>query len=375
MQFSSGINLPTYSCALDFDACSYTYEIPPINLVESRNDVDDYISTKSNRCTPEEKHKSYESILLEEIKAEYLMSLNKQEKNNGFTFKGHSESSSNESITQKKLDNIKAITSTQKEIEYDTEIISGDDSTDKESLLKAIIGIAKEQTSERETSGIQSLVTNQEIIVLNISEEILCVNRNNKIEKYEFQGTIGVNHICSGGGSVNASFDGEDLSATMSTMISLVDHKETMNNLKANKSFILTPIQSSGTQKISIENVPKNSEKISPVLRYSVLSSFQPFYFRARSKVKVKLPHAKIYVQIILNPLFKNFLDQMDTLSVQASLSYFLFSKDSHVSIRDSDNFNENTKILTWVCSTIDVDKNPVMQLEASIEGTGIYLN
>jgi hypothetical protein len=375
MQFSSSINLPTYSCALDFDACSYTYEIPPINLVESRNDVDDYISTKSNICIPEEKHKSYESILLEEIKAEYLMSLKKEEKNNGFTFKSDSEITSNSSIIQKKLDINKAITLTQKEIEYDKEIISGDDSTGKESLLKAIIGIAKEQTSERETSSIQSLDTNQESIVINISEEILCVNRNNKIEKYEFQGTIGINHMCSSGGKVSESVDGKDLSATMNMMISLVDNKETMNNLKANKSFILAPIQSSGTQKISIENIPKNSEKISPVLRYSVLPSFQPFYFRARSKVKVKLPHAKIYVQIILNPLFKNILDQMDTLSVQASLSYFSFSKDSHVSIRDSDNFNENTKILTWVCSTIDVDKNPVMQLEASIEGTSTFLH
>jgi hypothetical protein len=366
MQSSSSMNLPTYSCALNFDACSYTYEIPPINLAENRNDIDDYISTKSNRSIPKLKYKSYESILLAEIKAEYLISSQKKEINSGF----NSGIISNSSIIKNKPDIDKSTALTKKEMEYNKGNISGNDSSVQESLLKSIIEKAKVQNSEGGASIILQSDINQESLIISISEEILCVNRNNKLEKYEFQGTIGVNHIGSSGGNSSESTHDNDISATVNTMISLVDEKEIINNLKANKSYILTPIQSSGAQQISIENIPKNTEKISPILRYSVVPTFQPFYFRARSKVKVKLPHAKIYVQIILNPIFKKLLDQIDTLSVQASLSCFAFEKDSRVLIRNTDIFNENTKILTWVCSVVDVDKDPIIQLEASIEGS-----
>jgi hypothetical protein len=145
MQSSSSINLPTYSCALNFDACSYTYEIPPINLAENRNDINDYISTNSNQSIPKEKYKSYESILLAEIKAEYLISSKKKEMNSGF----NSGITSNLSIIKNKPDIDKSTALTQKEIEGN---ISGNDSSNQESLLKSIIEVAKVQTSEQDAS-------------------------------------------------------------------------------------------------------------------------------------------------------------------------------------------------------------------------------
>lgn len=162
-----------------------------------------------------------------------------------------------------------------------------------------------------------------------------------------------------------------DAVETVSATIHFKSVEGVLNNIKGNSAFILAPlVPTSNEQRIKIENIPVNNpEKIFPVLKYSTVSSLQPFYFKARNKLSTTIPNSKIKVQIVLNPLFRNLFDKMESIHVQASLSCFSFDKNSKVEIRPCDNFNENTRILTWVSDIPKADKEQSITLEASIEG------
>lgn len=207
--------------------------------------------------------------------------------------------------------------------------------------------------------------------MVTVTEEMLCVIRNNKIEKFECQGAMGINYLAKKNSS-NSSMSPQNSTETVSATVRLKSLDGVLNNIKGNSAFIVTPlIPTNNEQRIKVENIPiYNPEKIFPILKYSTVSSLQPFYFKARSKLITTIPNAKIKVQIVLNPLYRILFDKMDVIHVQASLSCFSFDKNSKVEIRPCDNFNENTRIITWVCDIPKADKEQLITLEASLEGT-----
>jgi hypothetical protein len=201
---------------------------------------------------------------------------------------------------------------------------------------------------------------------------MLCVTRNNKIEKFECQGAMGINYVAKKN-NVNSPLKSIE---TVSAIIHLKSVDSALNNIKGNSAFIIAPlIPTNNEQRIKIENIPiNNPEKIFPVLKYTTASSLPPFYFKARSKLITTIPSAKIKVQIVLNPLFRILFDKMDVIHVQASLSCFSFDKNSKVEIRPCDDFNENTRIITWVCEIPKADKEQLVTLEASLEGDQYFV-
>jgi hypothetical protein len=203
---------------------------------------------------------------------------------------------------------------------------------------------------------------------------MLCVIRNNKIEKFECQGAMGINYLAK---TNNVSSSAAPLKSveTVSATVHLKSLDGVLNNIKGNAAFIVAPlIPTNNDQRIKVENIPiNNPEKIFPVLKYTTVPSFQPFYFKARSKLMTTIPSAKLKVQIVLNPIFRVIFDKMDGIQVQASLSCFTFDKSSKVEIRPCDNFNENTRIITWVCDIPKADKEQLITLEASLEGDSFH--
>lgn len=204
---------------------------------------------------------------------------------------------------------------------------------------------------------------------------MLCVIRNNKIEKFECQGAMGINYLAKKNSS-NSITSPLNSTETVSATVRLKSSDGVLNNIKGNSAFIVLPlIPSNNEQRIKVENIPiSNPEKIFPILKYTTVSSLQPFYFKARSKLITTIPNAKIKVQVVLNPLFRILFDKMDMIHVQASLSCFTFDKNSKVEIRPCDNFNEKTRIITWVCDIPKADKEQLITIEASLEGTILFL-
>ena len=199
---------------------------------------------------------------------------------------------------------------------------------------------------------------------------MLCVSRNNKIEKFECHGTIGISYLLEKNID-NQIAEYSPSEKVMSTSITLKNHEGVLESIKGNSSFILAPLQPAGREQvIVIENIPINAEKKLAILKYSTVQSFQPFYIKARNKLKVQQSSAKLIVQIILNPLYKILFKNATSLHVQASLSCFNFDKSSKVIMRPCDNFNENSKIITWVCDSKNTDLEANINLEAVIEGT-----
>ena len=198
------------------------------------------------------------------------------------------------------------------------------------------------------------------------------MSRNNKIEKFECHGTIGISYLQKKNiDKRTAEYSPSEL--IMSTAIRLKDNDGVLENIKGNSSFILAPLQSTGKEQvIVVENIPINTEKKLAILKYSTIQTFQPFYIKARNKLKVQLPNAKLVVQIILNPLFKALFKNATSLNIQASLSCFTFDKNSKVILRPCDNFNENSKIVTWVCDSKNTELETNISLEATIEGKNI---
>ena len=203
---------------------------------------------------------------------------------------------------------------------------------------------------------------------------MLCVIRNSKIEKFECQGAMGVNYLAK---TNNVSSSAAPLKSieTVSATVHLKSLDGVLNNIKGNSAFIVAPlIPTNNDQRIKVESIPNNNpEKIFPILKYTTVPSFQPFYFKARSKLMTTIPSAKLKVQIVLNPIFRVIFDKMDGIQVQASLSCFTFDKSSKVEIRSCDNFNENTRIITWVCDIPKADKEQLITLEASLEGDSFH--
>ena len=359
-------NLPKYSNVLNFDYCQYQYEVPVINFIQAYDSDDevDYYDVRNCRRQVEKYYK--EMALINQI---------------------------NEN---KKALEMAAAT----DVEIESKEITNShvirvDSTDKlaqNSIMRNVLNEkinsnipgAESSTSVRKVEGKYSDLL-QSLISLKLSEEVLCLSVNGKIEKYEIQGTVGVTYKIQDNDNNNGdhNIDGHMTSdlknkyinkfknSTASMAILFEDTGGVLNNIKANSSFISSPVQPDvSKQKLKFENIPRNTpDKITPLMKYSMLPTFQPFYFKARSKMKIQLPNAKILVQIILNPVYKTFFKNMDSFIIQASLSCFLFDKESKVVIRPIDKFNENTKIVTWVCSGIDVEIETSLQLECSFEG------
>ena len=226
-----------------------------------------------------------------------------------------------------------------------------------------------------------------------VSESFLCECRNGKIENLKFTGSVGVNFIKEkiaeedGNEKENDSAEnrendsgsenkdekdnkkdhdndgnrrddttGTHLHETTSTDITIQNLDGIITNIVGNSSFISPPIpplpetEKTKKQKITISNISVNeNEKISPILRYSTVSSFQPYYLQAKSVLKIDIPNVRILIKVVFNPIFETFLLKMGTLIIQASMSFFSFGDSSKVIIRDCDSFNEASKIITWV--------------------------
>ena len=196
-----------------------------------------------------------------------------------------------------------------------------------------------------------------------INEEMLCVSRKNKIDSFECKGTMALTYKQKEGSHSNND--------TASTVLILKDEKNVLCEVKGNPVFILSPIEPKGeTRKIKIENIlVQNSGKLFPIMKYSTISDYQPQYFKARSKLITQIPNSKLLVQIILNPLFHHLFESPQNFQIQALLSCFSFDEKSEIKIRSSDNFNANTKIVTWVESLHGVKKETIISLEAVIQG------
>ena len=196
-----------------------------------------------------------------------------------------------------------------------------------------------------------------------INEEMLCISRKNKIESFECKGTMALSYKLNEGSHSNHN--------TASTILILKDEKNVLCEVKGNPVFILSPIEPKGeTRKIKIQNIlVQNSGKLFPIMKYSTVSEYQPQYFKARSKLLTQIPNSKLLVQIILNPSFHNLFENPQNFQIQALLSCFNFDEKSEVKVRSCDNFNVNTKILTWVESLHDVKKETIISLEALIQG------
>ena len=355
-------NLPKYSNVLNFDTCQYQYEVPVIDFIQAHDSDDeiDYYDVRNCRMQVETYYKEMAVVnrINENKKAlEVVAAVDVKIENREVMSPHIIRVDSVDKLAQ----NVLA-----------AKIISNIPSADLSTTVKKV-----ESKSSDLLKG---------LISLKVSEEALCLSMNGKIEKYEIQGTVGVTYKIqdndnNDGDHKNNSHIASDLTdkyndklvnSTASMKILFEDAGGVLNNIKANSSFISSPVLPDvSKQKLKIENIPKNSpDKISPIMKYSMLPTFQPFYFKARSKMRIQVPNAKILVQIILNPVYKSFFKSMDSFIIQASLSCFLFDKDSKVNIRPIDKFNENTKIVTWVCSGIDVEKETSLELECSLEGT-----
>ena len=199
-----------------------------------------------------------------------------------------------------------------------------------------------------------------------INEEMLCVSRKNKIESFECKGTMAMTYKHEESSFNNPNDD------TVSTVLILEDDKNVLHEVKGNPVFILSPIhqQQEKIRKIKIQNIIiQNSGKLFPIMKYTTIPEFQPQYFKARSKLITEIPHSKLLVQIILNPLFQHLFENPQNFQIQALLSCFNFDGKSEVKVRACDNFNPKTKIVTWVESLNNVKKETIISLEALIQG------
>ena len=198
-----------------------------------------------------------------------------------------------------------------------------------------------------------------------INEEMLCVSRKNKIESFECKGTMALTYKHKESSLKNPNDD------TVSTVLILEDDQNVLNEVKGNPVFILSPIQQQEKiRKIKIQNIIiQNSGKLFPIMKYTTISDFQPQYFKARSKIITEIPHSKLLVQIILNPLFHHLFENPQNFQIQALLSCFNFDAKSEVKVRACDDFNPKTKIVTWVESLNNVKKETIISLEALIQG------
>jgi hypothetical protein len=199
-----------------------------------------------------------------------------------------------------------------------------------------------------------------------INEEMLCVSRKNKIESFECKGTMAMTYKHKESSFNNPNDD------TVSTVLILEDDKNVLNEVKGNPVFILSPIQQQQEKirKIKIQNIMiQNSGKLFPIMKYTTIPDFQPQYFKARSKLITEIPHSKLLVQIILNPLFHHLFENPQNFQIQALLSCFNFDAQSEVKVRACDNFNPKTKIVTWVERLNNAKKETIISLEALIQG------
>ena len=361
-------NLPTYSNALNFNCCQYQYEVPVVNLIEAYDSDDevDYYDFRNCRIQMEKYAKE----------VTVLMQKNAHE---------------NEKIPHVPKEAISQIQNKEAKIPH----VIRKPSTDKiaqnlimkNSLADKINGnVPKTESStlvKKSVNATPDLI--QDSISVIVSEEVLCLCVDGKIEKYDVRGTVGVSYVTQNNNSdnndngiaINVISDSikEDTNKLRNTTASLQlkfdDTEGILTNIKANSSFITSPvIPDLSKQDLKVDNIQKNSpDKISAIMKYSAISTFQPCYFKARNKMKIQLPNAKILIQIKLNPIYKIFFTNIDSFIVQASFSCFLFDKNSNVILRPCDKFNENTKIVTWVCGTIDLEKEDTIQLECSLEG------
>jgi hypothetical protein len=341
-------NIPTCSCAMDFEASSYHVEMPSLKFLEV-----DYSDEENAHFFISTSRPALEEVSIVSIIGERKFVENLNQGNNSLF----------DTIIQQAVKN----TSVSKTVDSSLSNNDPGDNSGKFAADDKVTGSTKDPSDDSGKVTANDRVTG--LILIGVSEDVLCVTRNNRTEKFECQGTVVVS--CKNQKTLKEDVKDDTSSNNVSMTISLQDSQSMLNNIKANKTFILSPVQpESAYQKIEIVAIPINLEKAFPVLRYTTVPTFRPFYFKARSKIRVITPNAKIYVQIIFNPIFSQLLEKMDSFLVQASLACLAFDKSSKVIVRPSDNFNETTKIVTWVCSTpLNVDKEPMLKLEAVVEG------
>lgn len=353
--------LPTYADALHFDPFKCRYEIPSINFVKV-DDIDDEGDWMDvHRCRPPINVVAESTLIGPRINMHQVEPSSSRQIHVDEQLSATIGKITADEILPSQLSSRDAVNSAQLPKKAALPIMAAD---------RMNLNVSK---SHLKGLSRHLIDRGHDVISIKVTEEVLCVSRNGKTEKYEPSGVVSISSMKMNENKTEK--ENEDINKftdeTASMTILFEDAEGMLSSIKANTTYITSAVLPAlSKQKMEIANLPLSKpEKFLPILRYSMIPSFQPFYFKARSKMKIVLPDSKIVVQIIFNPNFRSLFENMETFSVQASLSCFLFNKNSKVTLRPSDAFNENSKIITWVCSCVDIEKESSMQLEGSVEG------
>jgi hypothetical protein len=190
--------------------------------------------------------------------------------------------------------------------------------------LSQTLKLEKHQSSESITasssdavaennSAVMTQARDEIKVVVSISEDTLCLYRGGKLEKSELRGILGV--------QLQSSLISGDPPTLNDLNISIHDKQKVLCRIAANKQYISDLTESDAVEEhrsAAAHSIPTNSEKIIPLLKYTAIPAFEPSLLRARSKVKVVMPNAKVYVQISLNPVYRS---TMESVLIQASVS------------------------------------------------------